>query len=145
MTDSDDKQLKVLVVDDEPSIRLLVSRALQRNGFETDVASDGVEALEKLEQDRFDLLILDVMMPRLNGIDVIEQLSGNAERPPKILVMTAASPSVLRDLPAHRVEKIITKPFELQTLISSAIAAASAEPAEPEDAETLNAGSRTPT
>lgn len=127
MTDTDNKQLKVLVVDDEPSILKLVSRALQKNGFETEVASDGVEALTKLEAARFDLLILDLMMPRMNGFDVIEQLSENGERPPKILIMTAASPSILQDLPVDRVEKIITKPFELQTLIRSAFEAASAE------------------
>lgn len=116
------KQLRVLVVDDDASIRLLVKRALEKHGFfELDVAADGVEALRKLEEEHFDLLILDLMMPRLNGFDVVERLSRTGAEMPKILVMTAASPSVLRDLPVHRVEKIITKPFEIQTLISSAL------------------------
>lgn len=134
MIENNEKQVRVLVVDDEPSIRLLVSRALERNGFATDAASDGVEALQKLENGQFDLLILDLMMPRLNGLDVIEQLTESAGRPPKILVMTAASPSILRDLPVDRVQKIITKPFEIQTLIRSAIDAANAG-GEPPDGE----------
>lgn len=118
---SQEKQVKVLVVDDEPSIRVLVQRALERNGFYADVASDGVEALGKLESEAFDLLILDLMMPRLNGFDVVEKLARNPNGLPKILVMTAASPSVLHDLPVHRVEKIITKPFEVQHLVASAM------------------------
>ena len=117
-----EKKIKCLVVDDDPSIRLLVQRALQKSGFEAATAADGVEALKMLEENEFDLLILDLMMPRLNGFDVVERLSSNASSMPKILVMTAASPSVLRELPVDRVGKIIAKPFELQTLISSAIA-----------------------
>jgi len=119
-----EKQIKCLVVDDDPSIRLLVQRALQKSGFEAATASDGVEALRMLEENEFDLLILDLMMPRLNGFDVVERLRSNASTTPKILIMTAASPNVLRDLPVDRVGKIISKPFELQTLISSAIAVA---------------------
>ena len=119
-----EKQIKCLVVDDDPSIRLLVQRALQKSGFEAATASDGVEALRMLEENDFDLLILDLMMPRLNGFDVVERLRSNASTTPKILIMTAASPNVLRDLPVDRVGKIISKPFELQTLISSAIAVA---------------------
>ena len=119
-----EKQIKCLVVDDDPSIRLLVQRALQKSGFEAATAADGVEALRMLEENEFDLLILDLMMPRLNGFDVVERLRSNASTTPKILIMTAASPNVLRDLPVDRVGKIISKPFELQTLISSAIAVA---------------------
>ena len=119
-----EKQIKCLVVDDDPSIRLLVQRALQKSGFEAATAADGVEALRMLEENEFDLLILDLMMPRLNGFDVVERLSSNASTTPKILIMTAASPNVLRDLAVDRVGKIISKPFELQTLISSAIAVA---------------------
>jgi len=119
-----EKQIKCLVVDDDPSIRLLVQRALQKSGFEAATASDGVEALRMLEENEFDLLILDLMMPRLNGFDVVERLRSNSSTTPKILIMTAASPNVLRDLPVDRVGKIISKPFELQTLISSAIAVA---------------------
>lgn len=119
-----EKKIKCLVVDDDPSIRLLVQRALQKSGFEASTAADGIEALQMLETGSFDLLILDLMMPRLSGFDVVERLRSNASTMPKILIMTAASPNVLRDLPADRVGKIISKPFELQTLISSAIAVA---------------------
>lgn len=110
---------RVLVVDDEPSIRLLVTRALEKRGFEVDSATDGVEALQKLSERRYDLLVLDLMMPRLDGLGVIEKLPENGAVP-KILIMTAASPSVFHQIPRERVDGIISKPFELDSLIESA-------------------------
>ncbi len=111
--------IRVLVVDDEPSIRLLVTRALEKKGFTVDSATDGVEALEKLSEQKYDLLVLDLMMPRLDGLGVIEQL-GAAVQPPKILVMTAASPAILHQIPRERVAGIIHKPFDLSTLLHCA-------------------------
>lgn len=111
--------VRVLVVDDEPSIRILVTRTLEKRGFDVDSATDGVQALEKLSERRYDLLVLDLMMPRLGGLGVIDQLPEN-EATPRILIMTAASPSVLYQIPAERVHGIISKPFDLQSLIRSA-------------------------
>ena len=116
------RKSRVLVVDDEPSIRLLVQRALELHGFEVGVAADGEEALRKLDESTFDLIILDLMMPRLDGFDVIEKLDGRSA-PPKVLIMTAASPSVLRELPEERVKSILAKPFEIHDLVRSAIEA----------------------
>lgn len=110
---------RVLVVDDEPSIRLLVARALEKKGFTVDSAVDGVEALQKLSDGAYDLLVLDLMMPRLDGLGVIEQLA-QTDRPPKVLIMTAASPSILYQIPRERVAGIITKPFDLGSLVESA-------------------------
>lgn len=110
---------RVLVVDDEPSIRLLVARALEKRGFDVDSATDGVEALQKLSEGHYDLLVLDLMMPRLDGLGVIENLSDTG-RAPKILIMTAASPTVFQQIPRERVDGIINKPFDLSSLIRSA-------------------------
>jgi CheY-like chemotaxis protein len=111
---------RVLVVDDDPAIRTLVVTALRRNGFSVEAAKDGVEALAQLENSRFDLLVLDLMMPRLDGFGVVDRLYQKGAEVPKIMIMTAASPSVLRQVPKERVAKIITKPFDLSTLINSA-------------------------
>lgn len=115
-----EKTPRVLVVDDDPAIRTLVVTALQRNGFEVEAARDGVEALAQLENAPFDLLVLDLMMPRLDGFGVVDRLAKKGTDVPKIMIMTAASPSVLRQVPGERIAKIITKPFDLSTLISSA-------------------------
>jgi two-component system, OmpR family, alkaline phosphatase synthesis response regulator PhoP len=109
---------KVLVVDDEPAIRLLVTKALEKHGFSVETAVDGVDAVHKLESSTYDLMVLDVMMPRLDGIGVIEKISGVTA--PKVLIMTAASPAVLKQLPQDRVAGVITKPFDIRELIDSA-------------------------
>jgi DNA-binding response OmpR family regulator len=131
MTVADDTQQpargrRVLVVDDDPSIRKMVTTALQRHGFTVDTAGDGVEALAKLEEGAYELLVLDLMMPRLDGFGVLERLEesqsdASAGSPrPKILIMTAAGPSILQKLPRERVAAILTKPFDLRMLIDNA-------------------------
>ena len=109
---------RVLVVDDEPAIRLLVTKALEKNGFVVETAVDGVDALHKLENGEYHLMVLDVMMPRLDGFGVIEKISGPTA--PKVLIVTAASPAVLKQLPKDRVAGVITKPFDIRELIESA-------------------------
>lgn len=116
---------RVLVVDDDPPIRAMVKKALERHGFVVDTASDGVEALAKLEQGAYGLLVLDLMMPRLDGFGVLERLEVAADtagdgRMPKILIMTAAAPSILHKLPQDRVAAILTKPFDISLLIENA-------------------------
>ena len=115
---------RVLVVDDDPAIRAMVRKALERHGFAVDTANDGVEALTRLEAGAYDLLVLDLMMPRLDGFGVLERLddaeTSAGSRPPKILIMTAAAPSILQRLPQERVAAILTKPFDIAVLIESA-------------------------
>jgi two-component system response regulator MprA len=114
------KKLRVLVTDDDPAIRTLVARVFARHGFEVVSASDGVEAIAKLDAESFDLLVLDLMMPRIDGIGVIKHLEKRGDNTPPILVMTAAVPDILRRLPPERVASIITKPFDLDELMHEA-------------------------
>jgi DNA-binding response OmpR family regulator len=112
--------LHVLVADDDPAIRMLVQRVLVRQGYEVSTATDGADAIVQLDQKRFDLLVLDLMMPRVDGIGVIAYLQKRGTTTPPILVMTAAAPDVLRRLPHDRIAKIITKPFDLEELLRDA-------------------------
>jgi CheY-like chemotaxis protein len=115
--------LRVLVADDDPAIRMLVQRVLVRQGYEVTTANDGADAIVQLDQSRFDLLVLDLMMPRVDGIGVIAHLQSRGATTPPILVMTAAAPDILRRLPHDRIAKIITKPFDLDELMRDASAA----------------------
>jgi len=65
---------KILLVDDEPSLVKLVKKRLETEGFDVCVALDGEEALEKMERETPDLLVLDVMLPKLSGFDVCRRL-----------------------------------------------------------------------
>jgi PleD family two-component response regulator len=65
---------RVLLADDDPQMRRLIKSVLQREGFEVVEAADGLDALEAVEQSGIDLVILDVDMPRLDGLGVLEEL-----------------------------------------------------------------------
>jgi len=112
--------LRVLVADDDPAIRMLVQRVLVRQGYDVSTATDGADAIVQLEANRFDLLVLDLMMPRVDGLGVIAHLQSRGALTPPILVMTAAAPDVLRRLPYDRIAKVITKPFDLEALMRDA-------------------------
>lgn len=68
------KSIKLLIVDDEESIRMLFREELEDEGYLTDEASNGVEALEKLRNNRFDLVILDIKMPVMDGIQALNEI-----------------------------------------------------------------------
>ena len=119
---------RALVVDDDDAIRALVARVFQRRGFDVETATDGVEAIAALDAADYDLLLLDLMMPRVDGIGVIEHLtSRDGDRKlPAIVVMTAATPDILKRLNRAKIASVITKPFELADLLATGEAALAA-------------------
>jgi DNA-binding response OmpR family regulator len=81
---------RVLVVDDEPAIRLLAQRALEYRGYAVDTAADGLEALDKVRQWRPDLVLLDAMLPKLHGFEVARRIrSDAATRSLPVVIMSA--------------------------------------------------------
>ncbi|GII64775.1 DNA-binding response regulator [Sphaerisporangium krabiense] len=107
---------KVLVVDDEPSIRDLLSEALELNGFEVRTAANGTLALEAVARERPDLVVLDVMLPDLDGFTVARRLRGDDG--PLMLFLTA------KDAVADRIagltaggDDYVTKPFSLDEVL----------------------------
>ncbi|MGM1047998.1 DNA-binding response regulator, OmpR family, contains REC and winged-helix (wHTH) domain [Paenibacillus uliginis N3/975] len=79
--------ITILIVDDDPHIRELVTLFLQKEGFRTSEASDGVEALNKMETDRADLVVLDIMMPNMDGWELCRELRSMYDIP--LLMLTA--------------------------------------------------------
>ncbi len=79
----------VLVTDDESNIRLMVRAALETDGYAVAEAADGRAALAAIGRDRPDLMVLDLNMPVLDGMAVLEQMAGLAGRPPRVVVLTA--------------------------------------------------------
>ena len=107
---------RVLVVDDDPQLREALTRALELDGYAVDTASNGVKALEAISGERPDVMVLDVMMPYVGGLDVCRTLRERKDRMP-ILVLTA------RDEIGDRVagldagaDDYLTKPFALEEL-----------------------------
>jgi DNA-binding response OmpR family regulator len=102
---------RVLIVDDEPDILLMLRVALEAAGHETALAADGETALQRVAEESFDLMLLDVMMPVMDGWGVLENLSGLEHRP-RVIVVSAKSSDrdVARALDAGAVDYVI-KPF----------------------------------
>ncbi len=105
------------MVEDDASIRRLVRSVLQRAGYQVDVASDGMEAVLKLGVLDFDVIVLDLMMPNLDGFSFIETLAQNdPARLGRIIVTSAASPAVIRERLKGRTLDILPKPFDIAEL-----------------------------
>jgi DNA-binding response OmpR family regulator len=109
---------RVLVADDEPAIRTLVSRVLRREGFDPREAFDGQDAIEQLDAGKYDALVLDLMMPRVDGFGVVEHLiDTNPAMMEKTIVLTAFPRTAARER-LHHLCSIVSKPFELHELVT---------------------------
>jgi len=112
---------RILVVDDEPAIRLLVQRALQSRGYLVDTAADGVEALEKVKATPPELLLLDAMLPRLHGFEVARRVrSDPTTRRVPIVIMTAVYRGwrFAQDArESYGAEDYVEKPFRIDDLL----------------------------
>jgi DNA-binding response OmpR family regulator len=120
---------KVLVVDDEPAIRALVAKIIQRAGHDVDTARDGAEAIEKLAVTRYAVIVLDLMMPNVDGYGLIRHVKDSGASRPAIIVISAGDSASLRQLDPSMVHSILRKPFDIDVLgeLVDAAAAASAE------------------
>jgi DNA-binding response OmpR family regulator len=109
---------KVLIVEDDHAIRTLLIAALRREPLEVHTAADGVAALDCLRHSDYAVILLDLMMPRLNGFEFLETL--DSVRPglqPVIIVMTAFDAAALRMLRPNRVHAVVHKPFDMERVV----------------------------
>ncbi|MEC0238695.1 response regulator transcription factor [Paenibacillus dokdonensis] len=110
-------QRRVLVVDDEESIRSAITYALKREGFEVSTAADGEEALQKVTSFRPDMLVLDVMMPKLNGYEVCRRLEN--VKGIGILLLTVKNDIVDKVLGLELgADDFMSKPFDIRELVA---------------------------
>jgi DNA-binding response OmpR family regulator len=114
---------RILLVDDEQPIQALLSFPLQRDGYEVVQASDGREALARFAEQRFDLVVLDVMLPRMDGLEVCRRLRAQRERVP-IIMLSAKSEEIDKVLGLELgADDYITKPFSVREFRSRVKAA----------------------
>ncbi|MBN2981456.1 MULTISPECIES: response regulator [Cohnella] len=104
---------KLLLAEDEAVLRMLICDTLEDDGHEIDVACDGEEALDKIRRSEYDLVILDYMMPKYSGLDVIRQVRQWPERKNvKILMLSAKSQNADRErTSAAGANDFMSKPF----------------------------------
>jgi DNA-binding response OmpR family regulator len=118
-----DRAPRILLVDDEQSIQTLLSFPLQRDGYEVVHASDGREALARFDEQSFDLVVLDLMLPRMDGLEVCKRLRGQGSTVP-IIMLTAKSEEIDKVLGLELgADDYITKPFSMREFRSRVKAA----------------------
>jgi CheY-like chemotaxis protein/anti-sigma regulatory factor (Ser/Thr protein kinase) len=122
---------KVLVADDDRALRNMLSSMLERAGFSVTGAADGAEALAHIKLRKFDLVLLDVWMPRMTGLEVLARLKDTPGKP-KVIVMTGDNtPETLLNAVREQAYQYISKPFSAKALVEMverALAASAAGP-----------------
>ena len=110
---------RALVVDDDDPIRTMLAKVVERQNLEVDTARDGAEAIERLDQDGYSLIVLDLMMPRVDGFGVLRYMREHHPDKLACTIIASAVPEseILRrfDIPVY---KIHAKPFDLARLIA---------------------------
>jgi DNA-binding response OmpR family regulator len=113
-----EKKGRLLVVDDDHAIRKLLERIAKRAGFEVETAKDGADALEMIEARDYDVALVDLMMPRLSGYELVQRIS-TRERRPVVIVATALTNGDLATVDDTMVRHVIRKPFDVQAVVTS--------------------------
>src|SRR6202048_5199220 len=110
--------MRVLVVDDEPAVRQALDRALRFEGYETDLAEDGVAALSAHAIRPADAIVLDVAMPRMDGIEVCRRLRAAGDSTPILLVTARAAVAARVTGLDAGADDYLVKPFALEELLA---------------------------
>jgi DNA-binding response OmpR family regulator len=111
---------KILIVDDEPHVSMILKQFLERSNYQVITALNGQQALAKIAKEMPDLLITDVQMPKMNGIDLCEEINRNFPSLQKlIIVMTSRTDSEIRTWVApHAYIELMEKPLSMRRLTS---------------------------
>lgn len=124
---------KILVVEDDRSTRYLLNKVLKTAGFSVATAKDGVEGLKQLRKKEFDLVLLDIWMPRMNGLELLGHLRTEPRRP-KVVVMTSDNtPETLLQAVREQAYQYMSKPLEprrVVEMVRGAVTASSVSPIE---------------
>jgi DNA-binding response OmpR family regulator len=117
-----ERPTRILLVDDEQSVQTLLAYPLRKDGYEVVSAGDGREALDRFAEQRFDLVVLDIMLPKLDGVEVCRRLRGRSQVP--IIMLTAKGDEVDKVLGLEMgADDYITKPFSVREFRSRVKAA----------------------
>jgi DNA-binding response OmpR family regulator len=112
-------QKKIIYVDDDNALREIVRDQLSAHGFVVDEAEDGAEAIQKLEKQHYDVMLLDINMPNTSGIDVLKFLKDQSLKCKVIMLTGRVGFSVATESLKLGADDYITKPFNLEYLLFS--------------------------
>lgn len=113
------KRKKILIVDDEKEVRLLLKNFLEGEGFDVKLAGDGERAVEMLEKERFDLMIIDMLLPGEHGIDVVKNINNKFLNPVIVMSGIYEKNDILSSLKDYNIKQFFKKPFDLGEILES--------------------------
>jgi len=128
---------KILIVDDDQATRHVLRKVLTSAGFSASVAKDGIDGLKALKSHRYDLLLLDVWMPRMNGLELLTKLRATKARPRVVVMTSDDAPQTVLETVREKAFKYVHKPVEALALLQTVREALSA--AEPPPVEVISA------
>ncbi len=109
--------IKILVVDDEAIVRVSCKRILEPEGFPVDVASDGYEALELIKKNSYDIIITDLKMPKMDGLEVLHWIKENSPSSKVIVITGFSTPEIAEKSVSAGAIRYLEKPFTPETLL----------------------------
>lgn len=110
---------RILCVDDEDAIRTLLQSQLEQEGYEVETADDGDVAIRKMESSPYDLILLDIRMPRVGGIDVLRHIKDSKVQPRVIMLTAVDDLSIAMESVKLGASDYLTKPFDTEDLFSA--------------------------
>jgi CheY-like chemotaxis protein len=125
---------KIVVCEDSPAIQKLIQMTLRTSGHDVFIADDGLDGLELIDRERPDVVLTDIAMPGLNGLELIQALRARPDlaQIPVMLITASAQRNDLAEGVRHEVAGYITKPFrtaDLRTAVAEVLARAASDPA----------------
>jgi CheY-like chemotaxis protein len=116
---------QVLIVDDDPVVRSILGTALRQRSLLYDEANDGADAIRLLRENAYAVVLLDILMPGVNGFEVLDAIDPTSANTPVVLVVSGADRSVLEQLDSRRIHGVVKKPFDPEEI--AGVVAACAE------------------
>lgn len=108
--------IRILLAEDDEAMRAYLARALERSGYQVATAATGREALDLLESGTFDLLLTDIVMPEMDGIELAQKAQA-MDSPPKVMFITGFAAVALQANDAVPEARLLSKPFHLKDLV----------------------------
>jgi CheY-like chemotaxis protein len=112
---------KVLIVDDEQIIRTVLKRILSGIGIASDLADDGQDALKRIDKKQYDLIILDILMPKINGISFLKEINQIGYKTNVIVISACSENQILDQIRELGVSGYLKKPFDNIDLVTKAV------------------------
>lgn len=110
---------RILVIDDESIVRISCKKILSPEGFDVELASDGYEAIELIKKQTYDIIITDLKMPKMDGLEVLEWIKKNSPSSKVIVITGFSTPEIAEKAIATGATRYLEKPFTPETLLSA--------------------------